>query len=69
MPSATSNLVSLPFSIAEILSDKRTGPRVNQIDDPQKEIRSYNVQGKKEKLFIFKSFRNPCEGLLSLPSL
>jgi len=57
MPSASSNLVSLPFSIAEILSDKRTGPRVNQTDDPQNEIRSYNVQGKKENY----SYLNPLE--------
>lgn len=48
MSSASSNLVSLPFSIAEILSDKRSGPRVNQTNDPRNEIRSYNVQGKKE---------------------
>lgn len=49
MPSASSNLVSLPFSIAEILSDKQTGPRVNQTDDPQNEIRSYNVQDESPK--------------------
>ena len=47
IPSAPSNIVSLPFSIAEILSDKRNGPRVNQTDDPQNEIRSLNIQGKK----------------------
>ena len=61
MSSASSNLVSLPFSIAEILSDKRSGPRINQTDDPQNEIRSYNVQGKKENY----SF-NPLEMLVSL---
>lgn len=61
MPSASSNLVSLPFSIAEILSDKRSGPRVNQTDDPQNEIRSYNVQGEKENY----SF-NPLEMHVSL---
>ena len=62
MPSAPSNLVSLPFSIAEILSDKRNGPRVNQIEEsPQNEIRSFNIPGKKENY----SF-NPLEMHLSV---
>lgn len=61
MSSASSNLVSLPFSIAEILSDKRSGPRINQTDDPQNEIRSYNVQGRRENY----SF-NPLEMLVSV---
>lgn len=61
MSSASSNLVSLPFSIAEILSDKRSGSRVSQTSDLQNEIRSYNVQGKKESY----SF-NPLEMLVSV---
>ena len=49
IPSAPSNIaVPLPFSIAEILSEKRNGSRANQTDDPQNEIRSFNIQGKKE---------------------
>lgn len=45
-PSASSNLVSLPFSIAEILSDKRNGSRSSETEDMRNEMKSYTAQGK-----------------------
>lgn len=45
-PSAPSNLVSLPFSIAEILSDKRNASRSNETEDIPNDVKSYTVQGK-----------------------
>ena len=49
-PSAPSNLVSLPFSIAEILSDKRNASRSNETEDIPNDVKSYTVQGKKVNL-------------------
>lgn len=49
-PSASSSLVSLPFSIAEILSDKRNEPRNKEREDIPNEIKSYTaVQGKEAR--------------------
>ncbi|KAJ7323378.1 hypothetical protein OS493_031853 [Desmophyllum pertusum] len=42
-PSASSSLVSLPFSIAEILSDKRNEPRNKEREDIPNEIKSYTA--------------------------
>ena len=49
-PSASSSLVSLPFSIAEILSDKRNEPRNKETEDIPNEIKSYTaVEGKEAR--------------------
>lgn len=46
-PSVSSNLVSLPFSIEEILSDKRSGIRSSESKDVRNDMKNYTVQGKK----------------------
>lgn len=43
--SSSSSLVTLPFSIAEILSDKRNEPRKKETEDISIEMRRYAVQG------------------------
>lgn len=43
---ASSSLVTLPFSIAEILSDKRNEPRSKETEDTSNEMRRYAAQGK-----------------------
>lgn len=43
--SSSSSLVTLPFSIAKILSDKRNEPRKKETEDISIEMRRYAVQG------------------------
>lgn len=45
---SSSSLVTLPFSIAEILSDKRNEPRKKETEDISIEMRRYAVQGRRE---------------------
>ena len=46
--SSSSSSVTLPFSIAEILSDKRNESRKKETEDIRDEIRQYTVQGRNE---------------------